>query len=262
MTTFEELPPGETGLLSVRPGPDLAAAGYVEREYVARGTATSYAGHGPAQFATRVAVRRPVSPGSFSGTVVVEWLNVSSGSDTAPDWTYLSDEIVRRGPAWVGVSAQHIGVEGGVAVVAVAGVAPTGIRSRRRYAALSHPGDAYAYDMFTQAGRLARGGLLGPLKVRHVLATGEATWDEGLLLFLERSGFPEETYHTFSYSPLHQDDGSIAGMFCVVTEETDRVIGERRLALLQDLGARLALHDPSHQLVDGAVGDGVRQVVA
>ena len=80
---------------------------------------------------------------------------------------------------------------------------------------------------------------IGP-RIEHVLATGEATWDEGLLLFLERSGFPEETYHTFSYSPLHQDDGRIAGMFCVVTEETNRVIGERRLTLLRELGSRLA----------------------
>ena len=64
----------------------------------------------------------------------------------------------------------------------------------------------------------------------HVLTTGEATWDEGLLLFLERSGYPEETYHTFSYSPLHDDDGRDRGMLCVVTEETERVIGERRLA--------------------------------
>jgi signal transduction histidine kinase len=79
---------------------------------------------------------------------------------------------------------------------------------------------------------------IGP-RIQHVLATGEATWDEGLQLFLERSGFPEETYHTFSYSPLHQDEGAIAGMFCVVTEETDRVIGERRMNLLRELGAHL-----------------------
>jgi PAS domain S-box-containing protein len=80
---------------------------------------------------------------------------------------------------------------------------------------------------------------IGP-RIQHVLDTGDATWDEGLLLFLERSGFPEETYHTFSYSPVHDDDGRIAGMFCVVTEDTDRVIGERRLGVLRDLGARLA----------------------
>jgi hypothetical protein len=41
---------------------------------------------------------------------------------------------------------------------------------------------------------------IGP-RIQHVLATGEATWDEALLLYLERSGFSEETYHTFSYLP-------------------------------------------------------------
>ena len=67
-------------------------------------------------------------------------------------------------------------------------------------------------------------GVLEP-RIRHVLETGEATWDEGLLLFLERNGYPEETYHTFSYSPAPGDAaGEIAGLFCVVIEETERVI--------------------------------------
>jgi len=80
---------------------------------------------------------------------------------------------------------------------------------------------------------------VGP-RAESVVRTGEATWDESLLLFLERSGYPEETYHTFSYSPLPNDDGLTGGLLCVVTEETERVIGERRLALLRDLGADLA----------------------
>ena len=80
---------------------------------------------------------------------------------------------------------------------------------------------------------------IGP-RIRHVLTTGEATWDEALLLYLERSGFTEETYHTFSYSPLVDDDGTTNGMLCVVAEVTNRVIGERQLATLRDLGARLA----------------------
>ena len=190
MTSFEELPPGESGLLSARPGPDLGAAGYLDREYVARGTATSYAGEqtpdgrwslegrDEAGFATRVAVRRPRSPGSFSGTVVVEWLNVSSGSDAAPDWTYLAEEIVRRGHAWVGVSAQHLGVEGGDAVVGVAGIAPSGIRSRQRYAALAHPGDAYSYSIYagiaTSLDSTEGGGPLADLVVDTRLAVGES----------------------------------------------------------------------------------------
>ncbi|GAB7045599.1 SpoIIE family protein phosphatase [Catenuloplanes indicus JCM 9534] len=80
---------------------------------------------------------------------------------------------------------------------------------------------------------------IGP-RIETVLSTGEATWDEGLLLFLERSGYPEETYHTFSYSPLRDDAGAVVGMLCVVSEDTDRVIGERRMATLRDLGS-----DPS-----------------
>ena len=66
---------------------------------------------------------------------------------------------------------------------------------------------------------------IGP-RIDHVLRTGEATWDEGLLLFLERSGYPEETYHTFSYSPVSDDAGHVAGMLCVVTEDTLRQISE------------------------------------
>ena len=80
---------------------------------------------------------------------------------------------------------------------------------------------------------------VGP-RAQTVMRTGEATWDEGLLLFLERNGFPEETYHTFSYSPLPDDNGAIGGMLCVVTEDTDRVIGERRLVTLRELAALLA----------------------
>ena len=77
-------------------------------------------------------------------------------------------------------------------------------------------------------------------RISSVLSTGTATWDEALLLFLERSGFAEETYHTFSYSPVYGDDGLIAGMLCVVTEVTNRVVSERRLALLGALGGALA----------------------
>ena len=80
---------------------------------------------------------------------------------------------------------------------------------------------------------------IGP-RIDTVLATGQATWDEGLLLFLERSGYPEESYHTFSYSPLRDDDSAVVGMLCVVREDTERVIGERRMATLRDLGS-----DPS-----------------
>src|SRR5690606_11086831 len=59
-------------------------------------------------------------------------------------------------------------------------------------------------------------------RIRSVVEEGVATWDEALLLFLERSGYPEETYHTFSYSPIADDDGRTVGMLCVVSEDTER----------------------------------------
>ncbi|MEU7423007.1 SpoIIE family protein phosphatase [Streptomyces sp. NPDC040750] len=80
---------------------------------------------------------------------------------------------------------------------------------------------------------------IGP-RIDTVLSGAEATWDEALLLFLERSGYTEESYHTFSYSPLRDDTGAVVGMLCVVSEDTERVIGERRMATLRDLGS-----DPS-----------------
>ena len=98
---------------------------------------------------------------------------------------------------------------------------------------------------------------IGP-RIDRVLETGEATWDEGLLLFLERAGFPEETYHTFSYSPLADNDGTVAGMLCVVTEETERVVGDRRLRLLGGLGGRLA-RARTHAGVYDAVADSLAE---
>lgn len=89
---------------------------------------------------------------------------------------------------------------------------------------------------------------IGP-RIRQVFETGRATYDEALLLLLKRSGFPEETYHTFSYSPIADDDGRIAGMLCVVTEDTERIISERRMALLRDLGSKLAATNTQPEVV-------------
>ncbi len=82
---------------------------------------------------------------------------------------------------------------------------------------------------------------IGP-RIDAVMQTGVATWDESLLLFLERSGYPEETYHTFSYSPVFDDDGRVVGMLCVVKEDTEEVVAHRRMQTLRDLGSRHASH--------------------
>ncbi|MCL4295508.1 MAG: GAF domain-containing protein [Anaerolineae bacterium] len=78
--------------------------------------------------------------------------------------------------------------------------------------------------------------IIGPM-LEGVLSHGEATWSNDQMLPLERYGYTEETYFTFSYSPI-RDENSISGIFTAVTETTQRVLGERRLRTLRELGAR------------------------
>jgi PAS domain S-box-containing protein len=76
--------------------------------------------------------------------------------------------------------------------------------------------------------------------LQGVLATGQATWSEDQLLILQRRGYPEECYFSFSFSPVRGAEGSVDGIFTAVIENTRRVLGERRLRTLRNLAARLA----------------------
>jgi hypothetical protein len=169
---------------------DLKALGYTTEEYFISGAATSYKRVGQpgadgrwdaapadtAPYTTRIVVVRPSDPNRFNGTVVVEWLNVSGGVDGAPDWISAHREIMRGGYAYVGVSVQKVGVEGGMSLAP--GTLPLKKADPARYGQLSHPGDAYAYDIYSQAGRVIRGagsaGVLGPLVAKRILSTGES----------------------------------------------------------------------------------------
>ncbi|GAB10480.1 hypothetical protein GOARA_057_00040 [Gordonia araii NBRC 100433] len=171
---------GGHSLMSATPGPDLAAHGYTETEYAAKGVVPGLSPDGaapPAAFTTRILVRRPAAPEKFSGTLVVEWLNVSSGADAAPEYTYVAGELVRAGHAWAGVSAQYTGVEGGTGSVGV-DTGPSGLAAKdpQRYAGMHHPGDAYCYDIFAAVGAALRngGGPLAGLGVDRALAVGES----------------------------------------------------------------------------------------
>jgi hypothetical protein len=176
--------------------PDLARDGYVQREYAASGTATSYKSTGPltgdgkwtfvadttAPYRTRVLVRAPEKASKFSGTVVVEWLNVSGGVDADPEWSSTSEEIVRSGDTWVGVSAQRIGVEGGPVLTKVENVPGSENQGKglkaidpARYGTLEHPGDGYSFDIFTQVARAVRNGAgLNGAKPERLIAGGES----------------------------------------------------------------------------------------
>jgi hypothetical protein len=168
-------------------GFDLSRHGYAVEEWFLAGTASSWrpageigddgrwavAAAGSAPFQTRLLVCRPADPSRFDGTVVVEWLNVSGGGDGSPDWFFLHRHLMREGAAWVGVSAQKAGIDGGGLVDSgqhLKNVAP------ERYAALTHPGDAFSFDVFSQAGAVLRTGAgpLADLAVETLLAVGES----------------------------------------------------------------------------------------
>ena len=77
---------------------------------------------------------------------------------------------------------------------------------------------------------------IGPM-LSQAMGGDEGTYVEAQLLIMERNGYPEETYYTFSYSPIPDDDGTVGGIFCANTDDTQRVIGERQLGLLRELAA-------------------------
>jgi hypothetical protein len=167
---------------------DIASVGYVAEEFFLAGTASSYsptaelgadgrwrvAPSGTADFATRIVVLTPADPDRFNGTVLVEWLNVSGGIDAPAVWMMAHREMIRAGFGYVAVSAQRVGVEGGVNLMGI----DMSLKSQnaQRYSALNHPGDAYSYDIFSQAGQLVRqrADILRGLPAEHVVALGES----------------------------------------------------------------------------------------
>ena len=78
--------------------------------------------------------------------------------------------------------------------------------------------------------------VIGPM-LAHVIESGEATRSRDLLLHIDREGYQEEAYFSFSYSPIYDETGKVGGIFCPVIETTEKVIGERRLRTLRDLAA-------------------------
>jgi Alpha/beta hydrolase domain len=163
---------------------DLSSVGYEQSEYRFSGTAQAYEqtseGVRPreeAEFATRLIVYRPSDERAFNGTVWIEWHNVSGGFDAAPGWIFTHRELIRSGAAWVGVSAQKIGVDGGTSLLGIDGVGLVGTNPQR-YGSLHHPGDRFSYDIFTQASAVVREvtseTILGGLRIDRVIATGDS----------------------------------------------------------------------------------------
>ena len=200
---------GRPFLATATHGPHLADIGWVEVELVAEGVAGSFVhagevgedgrlelGPGPtAPYRTRVVVRRPADAAAFSGTVVVEWLNVSSGLDANPDWAFLCARAGahRRGVGrGVGPVHRRRGRRRSPSTPARERGAGTGLKGHdpERYGSLAHPGDAFAYDIYTpgRRRRCAPGArrALGGLRVEQVLAIGESQSAFALTTYVER----------------------------------------------------------------------------
>jgi len=81
-------------------------------------------------------------------------------------------------------------------------------------------------------------GEIGPM-LQTVMERDEGTYSESQLLIMERNGYPEETYYTFSYTPITGDEGGTAGMICFNSDDTEKIQGERQMRTLMQLGSRL-----------------------
>lgn len=164
------------------------AIGYDTAEYFLEGDAHSYTTGTPltpdgrwddvapnpttAHYKTRAIVHMPKNRHRFTGTVYVEWLNVSGLADASPDWVHGHLQVARQGAAYVLASAQIIGVNW-----LKCGTPPCPAPlpgDADRYASLVHPGDSYSYDIFSQIGQAVRDGALVHGRVRRVIAMGES----------------------------------------------------------------------------------------
>lgn len=169
--------PGSPNLVGI----DVTQVGYRQSEFFLYGLADAYRPVAPLTsdgkwqverdpdnsgvgFQTRMVVHRPANPARFNGTVVIEWMNVTAGTDLPNEWTSAHNEFVRAGAVWIGLSAQVVGVNY--------------LKSccSGRYSQLNHPGDSYSYDIFSWAARVVRGDndLLGGLTAQRVIGTGES----------------------------------------------------------------------------------------
>jgi len=220
--------------------------GYVEEEYFLAGDATAYKVQGEqsedgawdvteagtAPYKTRVIVRRPADGRDFNGTVYVEWLNVTAGVDGDPDFGLTHPVILGDGSAYVGVSAQKAGIEGG-GVLAVPGVQVQALKQwdPERYGELSHPGDQYSYDIYSQAAQAVRRpgdvDILDGLHVKHVIAMGESQSAARMITYIDAVHPVADIFDGFL---VHSRGGGGAPL-----EDTPDVLGQGVVHVRDDL---------------------------
>ncbi|MBX2906368.1 MAG: response regulator [Taibaiella sp.] len=163
-----------------------------------------------------------------------DWGSTSLGSvDTWPQSlrTCVRIMLASRQPIWIGWGTEWIKLYNDAYKAIAGGKHPK---------ALGQP----AFDVWREIWEQ-----IGPLK-QAVMENSEGTYHESQLLIMERNGYPEETYYTFSYTPIPGDDGKTAGMFCANSDDTERIISERQLRTLTNLGKKLTDCTNTHEIID------------
>jgi len=241
---------------------DLAQVGYSEAEYFISGSATSYENVGglgtdgkwtitpgsQADYKTRIVVYRPTEPAKFNGTVIVEWLNVSGGVDAAADWLTGHTQLIRDGCAWVGVSAQYVGVEGGPSLLGLI-VAPLKKTDPERYGSLVHPGDSFSYDIFSQTAQAIRRpsgtNPLAGLPIRAVIGAGDSQSAFRLVTYINAVQPVADIYDGFL---VHSRGGSGISV-AALSEAPQKAIGVPGTALIRtDLDAPVLIFETETDL--------------
>ena len=169
---------------------DLASRGYVEQEFFFSGTAGTYTfpdqlgnavpvADSARSYLTRMVVRRPISPLNFNGIVILEWQNVTAGYDFDALWIQSWEHLLRKGYAWIGVSAQPVAIN--MPVLGLKAWSPS------RYGSLSVANDGMAFDIFSQAAQAVRtpGDVdpMGGLPVTMIIAAGASQSAERLVTY-------------------------------------------------------------------------------
>jgi hypothetical protein len=220
------------------PAYPLESVGYTEQEFLVEGVARSFALTGErtpdgrwsvkedaeAPFVTRILVRRPIDPAAFSGTVAVEWNNVSAGMDVSPDWSLLQRELTGRGHIWVGVSVQKAGIDGGGMVEGI----HLKLLAADRYGLLKHPGDAWSFDIFSQVGALLRSpsaASLGVAGVERLIALGESQSAFFLVTYINAIDPEAQVYDGFFVHGRGASGVSLGGAWASSRSQLDEEIG-------------------------------------
>jgi hypothetical protein len=186
---------GTRGIPYTSSAVDLASHGYTEQEYFVSGTARAYEPVGAlttdgqwtvavsstADYKTRILVRKPIDMDTFSGTVVVEWMNATVGRDLDVGWVFGSTSMLHDHDIYVGVSAQQGPING--LTQSLKAWDPD------RYGSLVHPGDQYSYDMFAQVAEALRhpkgADPVAGADIRSVIAYGDSQSAFRLVTYLD-----------------------------------------------------------------------------